>query len=432
MLNRYFIILVATTGAMGGLLFGYDTGVISGALLFIHQQFNTSTWAEEVIVSSVVLGALMGAAVSGKLADHFGRRKMLMVAALAFMSGTLLLTVAMSVNQLIAGRFIVGLAIGVSSYTTPLFISEMAPDKYRGSLVLLNAVTITGGEAIAFLVDYFFAPTHNWRLMFLSGIVPAILLLVGMGCLPETPRFMALKNDVKKQACLAKHTWQQLLNNNVWRVLIIAIALGIFQQFFGINTVMYYGPTIFKAAGFQGASTQILATFGMGIVNTIMSAVCLILIDFIGRRRFLIIGSTMAAFSLIAVGIIFSYPSQSTLSRWAAVVSLIIYIAGYCISVGSLFWLLIAEIFPLNVRGLGMSIATACQWGANFVVSLTFLTILNTIGPAQTFWSYAVVCLLCLAFCYYFVPETKGVSLEQIERNLAANKPSRELGLPLA
>lgn len=453
--NRYFAYLVAIIGAMGGLLFGYDTGVISGALIFISKTFAVNTITQEIIVSSVILGALIGAISSGRLADQLGRRTMLMAAASAFIIGTLIATFATTINMLILGRFIIGIAIGISSYTTPLFICEMAPTNYRGALVLLNAITITGGEAIAFLVDYALAPISDWRLMFATGLIPAIALFIGMLLLPETPRWLVLKgwiqkardtliqirynqnveqelHDIQQSFSLKNNNWRHLFSKKVRPVLIIAIALGIFQQFFGINTIMYYGPTIFNAAGFHGASSQILATLGMGVVNTIMSVVCVLIIDRIGRRKLLLIGSGIAAISLMVVGIAFRHSNQSLFAQWTTLIAMVVYIMGYCISVGSLFWLMISEIFPLSIRGLGMSLATAIQWGANFIVSMTFLSIVHSIGPSDTFWLYGSMCVLCLLFCYLFVPETKGVPLEMIEKNLeAADKPSRQLGRPI-
>lgn len=452
--NPYFIYWVAMVGALGGLLFGYDTGVISGALIFLRQSFHISVLTQEFIVSSVVLGALIGSSLSGRMADHYGRRAMLMASALLFIIGTLATTFALNVCWLIVGRFIIGSAIGIASYTTPLFISEMAPTKYRGAFVLLNAITITGGEAIAFLVDYAFAFNGSWRFMFMTGIIPAIILFFGMLILPETPRWLVMKGNLGKAKTtlqqirhqenvsfellsiqnsfsLAKANWSLLFSKEIRPVMVIGIALGIFQQFFGINTIMYYGPTIFQAAGFKSALSQILATFGMGLVNTIMSAVCVLLIDRIGRRKLLLSGSLIAAISLGIVGLAVKHINHFYYAQWIAVISMVTYIAGYCISVGSLFWLIIAEIFPLSIRGLGMSMATAIQWAANFLVSMTFLTIIQTIGATNTFWLYGCMCILCYLYCYYCVPETKGVSLETIERNLAENKPTRELGQPI-
>ena len=357
-------------------------------------------------------------------------------------------------SWLVLGRLIIGFAIGISSYTTPLFISEMAPTQHRGSMVLLNAITITGGEAVAFLLDYALAPQHAWRLMFAVGIITSHFTTLGMLFLPETPRWLVLKGmtskareilekirqpqevnselrRIQQSFSLKQSGWRQLFAKKVRPVLIIGLGLGIFQQFFGINTVMYYGPIIFKTLGFAGTQTQILATFGMGIINTIMSVIAVLIIDKMGRRNLLLVGSAVAAISLGIVGLTFIGAVHSPLMKWIAVIGMVVYISGYCISVGSLFWLMISEIYPLSIRGLSMSLATTVQWGANFLVSMTFLSIIDTIGATHTFWLYSTMCALCFAFVYYLVPETKGVSLEQIEQNLADNKPSRELGAPL-
>lgn len=450
----HFIYFVATIGALGGLLFGFDTGVIAGALLFIQKSFVMTTFLKEVIVSSVVVGALLSSLFSGRLADYFGRRFMLMFAAIAFIIGTLLATFAMNPAGLIMGRLVIGLAIGISSYTVPLFISEMAPAKHRGALVLLNAITITSGQAAAFLVDYYFSDTGAWRYMFAVGLIPASLLFVGMLYSPSTPRWLVLKGAtdkaretlqkiraehnveeelqaIRESFSLKKADWGFLFSKYLRPVLLIGLGLGILQQAVGINTVMYYGPTIFRQAGFENASSQILATFGMGLVNTIMSILAVFIVDKIGRRKLLLIGSAMAGIGLLFVGYHFHMQEEAQWLRWFALGGLIFYIAGYCLSVGSLFWLIIAEIYPLSIRGRAMSFVTAVQWGANFLVTISFLTIIQSIGAAYTLWLYAVMCVICFLFAYFFVPETSGVSLETIEQNLAQGRPARELGQPL-
>jgi len=448
--NR-FIYLVTVIAALGGFLFGYDTGIISGALMFVRQTFPVSTVVAEIIVSSVVFGALFGAIISGRLADNYGRRRMLIVASIMFIVGTLIASLAPEVSWLIFGRFILGLAIGVSSYTTPLFISEIAPLERRGRLVLLNAIMITSGETIAFIVDYALVPTHSWRLMFITGLIPAVLLLIGMWYMPATPRWMMLKGMVDKARVnlakirgrrnvdheikaiqrtleLEQGSWRDLINKRLISVLVIGLGLGVLQQFVGINTVMYYGPTIFREAGFHSASAQVFATFIMGVVNVLFSLVALLLVDRIGRRKLLIYGLTLAAVSLALLGYNLHHETSSTLSHWLTLVLLITYIAGYCVSLGSLFWLIIAEIYPLNIRGVAMSFVAAIQWGANFIVAATFLSIIHLLGMASTFWLYGVMCIIALAFCYFLVPETKGISLEQIEDNLHQGKRWRRLG----
>lgn len=449
-----FVIFVAIVSALGGLLFGFDTGVISGGLMFVKKTFQISIVTQEIIVSIVVAGALLGALVSGRLADYFGRRKLLMLTAVVFMIGTLMSSLAPSPGWLIWGRLVLGLAIGVSSYVVPLFISEVAPAKYRGTLVLVNAIMITGGEAIAFLVDYALAPTESWRTMFGVAIIPAIALFIGMLFAPETPRWLVLKGltdkarkilaktrpasevdaelaDIKRTLTNKGSKWKELFTAKVRPVLIIGLLLGILQQFSGINTVMYYGPTIFEHAGFHSASSQIFSTFGMGLVNTVMSVVSVIIIDRLGRRKLLLTGLITAAVSLAFISMIFSNSIHIPYSNWIALLCMVVYIAGYSISIGNLFWLIISEIYPLNIRSTAMSLVTAVQWGANFLVAMTFLTILDLIGISHTFMIYGIMCLLGVVFCYFFVPETKGVSLEKIEENLNAKKPLVQLGQPI-
>ena len=449
--QKIFLNLIASAAAIGGFLFGYDTGIISGTLVFIQQTFSISTLVQEIIVSSVVFGALIGAIFSGKLADHFGRKRLLTYIAYLFIVGTLLSTWATSVAVLIIGRFIIGIAIGITSYVCPLYISEMAPAEKRGGLVLLNGIMITGGEAISFLMDYLLTPTHSWRLMFATGLIPAILFLIGMAILPDSPRWMILKgqtikarkiltrirrpdvvdaelNEIEKSISETTYQWSALFSKWLRPALIIGIFLGVCTQFMGINTVMYYGPSIFKSAGFVSYNAQILATFGMGMVNTIMTIISVLIVDKIGRRKMLLSGLAIAGISLTAISFIFSLNSHAVYLTWLTFMFMVTYISGYCLSVGSLFWLIIAEIYPLHIRGMAMSFVTAVQWGANFFVAVTFLSLLNFAGPAFTFLLYSTVCLIGLIFCYHMVPETRGVSLEQIEKNLRTGIPSRELG----
>lgn len=437
--ESYFLWVVASIAALGGFLFGYDTGVISGAIIFIQQTFFLGTVYSEWVVSSVVLGALLGALCSGVLADRFGRRLMLLLAALFFIIGTLLTMMAWQVWILISGRLIIGLAIGISSYTTPLFISEMAPANRRGALVLLSVVMITSGEAISFLVDYSLASTQSWRLMLGSGLIPAILLLLGLLLLPTSPRWLVLKGQVQK----AKKTlsrlrgsaniegefeeiadtlnapafrWRDLLSKPWRKVLVIGVVLGVLQQFVGINTVMYYGPILFNQLGFANTTTSIFATFIMGLVNTLMSIVALLCVDKLGRRRLLLYGFAIAGISLLLLSYGLPDVAHRSSEKIELLALMITYIAGYSLGIGGLFWVIIAEIYPLQCRGFAMSIVTAVQWAANFIVAASFLSILSYLGVALTFLLYASVCAIGFVFCYFFLPETKQRSLEWIQK----------------
>lgn len=394
--------LTATIAALGGLLFGYDTGVISGALSFISKEFHLNTAQQEMTVSSVVIGALFGALLSGWFADKIGRRRMLLNAAALFVTGTLLTVITSTFLQLLLGRIMIGLAIGITSYTAPLFIAELSPHFMRGTLVLINAITISGGEALSFLIDYFLEPFAAWRLMFALGLIPAIIFFFGMLKISEPKRLPSK---------IIPHEWRVIFSKACRPILRMGIMLGIFQQFFGINAVMYYGPTIFNSIGYLNFNSQLLATFVMGVVNTVFSVICFYFIERVGRRLLLLSGSALAAICLFTIAAIIPNINEDPSLKWLAGVCFVFYIAGYCISVGSLFWLIIAEIFPANVRGLGMSLAASVQWAANLVVSMTFLSLVSYLGASHVFLLYGMVCLLCLVYCYLYVPETTGAPL---------------------
>lgn len=442
-MNKHFVVLIAAIAALGGLLFGYDTGIIAGALIFIEKSFVVSTWMKEWMVSSVVLGALFGALLSGYWANRFGRRRMLIMAAISFLLGTLICSLGYSPSMIVMGRLIVGLAIGISSYTTPLFISEIAPREHRGRLVLLNGIAITGGEVLAYISDYYLIPSQSWRYMFATGILPALLLLLGMLSLPATPRWLLLSGQSKKAleiltrirpADRVFQEWEEMRSSmNRKRVhwgaifsrknrlmLIIGLGLGVLQQFSGINTVMYYGPVIFKMAGFTSSTGQVLATLGMGVVNTAMTILMSFVVDSVGRRPLLLIGSALASLSLFIMGGLMKIDHlMQGVSHEVTLVLMILYIMGYCMSTGSLFWLIIAEIYPLDIRGQAMSFVTAVQWLANFIVAASFLSILQVIGTSNTFWLYGGMCALAWLFCYYLVPETRQLSLESLQKKFA-------------
>ncbi len=435
-----FIFIVAGVAALAGLLFGYDTGVISGAILFIHDQFKLTAALEETVVSATLLGAVIGAAASGLLADRFGRRKMIIVTALIFSVGAIGAAVSKNVYELIAFRVLIGVAIGVASYTAPLYISEISPHKMRGALVSLNQLMITCGIVVSYVIDYVLANYQGWRWMFAFGAIPALVLLVGMLALTDSPRWLVTKNRLKeaKAILLRIHTkeraeheihkitktitkrqasWKELLSPYVRPALIAGIGLAFFQQLTGINTIIYYAPTIFEFAGFESHKVSILATIGVGVVNVAMTVVAIWLLDKIGRKPLLYVGMAGMVASLTALGIFFNMQDLSSTLKMATVISVMIYIASFAISLGPIFWLIIAEIYPLKIRGRAMSIATVANWGFNMIVAATFLTLTQKLGKSGTFFLYAAVALIGIVFCYFWVPETKGKTLEEIEES---------------
>lgn len=447
----HFFIFISAIAALAGILFGYDTGVISGAILFINDEFKLSPQMNGVVVGAVLFGALLGAIVSGRLTDYLGRKKLLIADALVFVVGSLLTAFAISISELIIGRIIVGLAIGVASYVAPLYIAEIAPMKYRGALVSLNQLAITIGILLSYVVDYVFAPHAQWRWMFASGVVPAVVLFLGLLYLPDSPRWMCMRGKFDKALAVLKRihgmdtaeqelkeigvslnhqraSWKMLFEPFVRSTLVIGIGLAIIQQITGINTIIYYAPTIFKMAGFASSTGAILATMGVGVVFVLFTIIVLPLIDTIGRRPLLITGLLGMALSLFMLSWAFEPHQQLYLVKWIAMASMLLYIACFAFSLGPIMWLMISEIYPLRVRGLGSSFATAANWGSNMIVALTFLSLVEFFGAHTTFIIYAVISLLSLLFVYYLVPETKGVTLEQIEENLHAGLSFRRLG----
>jgi len=449
--QSFFVYVAAGISALGGLLFGYDTGVISGAILFIKQDFSLSANMEEIVVSIVLAGAIIGAAAGGILTDRFGRRKVLITTAAVFTAGAIATAVTPTVSLLIFGRIVIGVAIGAASFTAPLYISEVAPVNIRGRLVSLNQIALTVGIVISYLVDYALSDIGGWRWMFGLAAVPASLLGIGMIFMPESPRLLvshslidkaravlreirgtdnidAELQDIRQSLGQQSGRWSELKNPLVRPALIVGVGLAVFQQVTGINTVIYYAPTIFQFAGFKSASVSILATVGVGIINVLMTLVAMWLIDRVGRRPLLMTGLIGMILSLVILGLAFMLPTLSSILAWIAVGSMMLYVGSFAISLGPVFWLLISEIYPLKIRGLSMSIATIANWGANLLVAMTFLSLLQTLGRPITFWLYAAMGLAAWIFSYFLVPETKGRSLEEIEAHWRAGKHPRAMG----
>lgn len=451
-----FVFFVALIAGFGGFLFGFDSSVIADVKDQVMVQLSLSEWQWSQVVSISLLGCILGIPLSGFFADKLSRRHLLKIVALGFILGTMLCMLTHDLSLLLIGRFIIGVCIGVASYVAPLFIAEIAPPDKRGALVLINGLTITFGQAIAYLIGYFIHDysASSWRFLFAIGSIPALILFLGMYVVPHSPRWVMRKYGVEETARTLKRirpygyniqseldeindnlnqapiSYKVLFKSPIICVLAVGVALGVFQQFSGINAVMYYGPVIFESAGFYPVKNAILATFCMGMVNFLFTVLTLFYIDKLGRRFLLLTGTLLAAISLFVTGWLFNtaLPGQ----KFWILGSLSIYVLGYCISVGSLFWVLISEIYPLSVRGFAMSIATVIQWGANFVVSLSFLAIYQNLGQLLTFTLFGSLCLLAFFFVYHFVPETTGISLEQIEKNLMMGKKIKDIGQQLS
>ncbi len=437
--------LVAAIASLGGLLFGYDTGVISGALPFIKQDFALNPTMQGVATSAVLVGATLGAACAGILSDRFGRKRVILVVALLFVIGALGSALAPSLGMLIAARIVVGIAIGVASMLTPLYLAEIAPKQQRGAIVSLNQFCITFGILVSYLADYALTgAADNWRWMLGLGMVPGAILFFGMLTLPESPRWLAglgrmeearaalghmresgeveaelaeLRTDLRQESGKIA-PWSALFEKRGRTPLIIGVALAVFQQVTGINTVIYYAPIIFQSAGLSSASVSILATAGVGLVNVIMTVVAMRLMDRAGRRALLLVGLAGMIVMLLTLSAGFALGSKGAVA-YITVGSVALYVGFFAIGLGPVFWLLISEIFPLSVRGRGMCVATVSNWGSNFVVALVFPGVVAALGSATAFFIFAVLSLGALGFTYTMVPETKGRSLEEIESQMA-------------
>ncbi len=445
-----YVYLSTAISALGGMLFGYDIGVISGAILFIKSEFSLSSGMEEIVVSAVLLGSLIGAAVGGLMADKFGRRRLLIVTAIIFGIGAVGAAVSSGVAVLIIARLVGGTAIGIASFVAPLYISEIAPVKIRGKLVSVNQVALTSGIVISYLVDYAFAGSGSWRWMFALAAIPAIAFGIGLLFIPDSPRWLSsvgkkkealqvLKEirrptevnnefkDIQHSISQQKGNWSELLSPLLRSAMIVGIGLAIAQQITGINTVIYYAPTIFKFAGLSSASVAILASVGVGVINVVFTLIAMHLIDRVGRRPLLLISLAGMTISLFVLGLAFKLPQFSGSLGWIAVISLMIYVGSFAVGLGPVFWLVLSEIYPLRIRGKAMSLGTMANWAANLVVALTFLSLTNILGKPGTFWLFGAITIGSWFFAFFLVPETKGKTLEEIEEHWRKGKKPGEL-----
>jgi sugar porter (SP) family MFS transporter len=429
------------------MLFGYDTGVVGGALLFLSKSLSGPTsFDKELVTSLLLVGAAVGAPGAGKLADTIGRKPVLMLTAGCFVAGVMGAAFSPAFFFLVAMRFVIGLAVGSASMVVPLYIGEIAPPSTRGGLVSLNQLAITSGILVSFLVDYFLASSQNWRLMFGLAAIPAAALFVGMLTRSESPAFLvakgredearrvlakvrARKEDVDseireiKEHARKEGGFRDLLEPRLRKIVGIGVALAVFQQVTGINTVTCYAPTLLHGAGF-GSSASLLANVGVGIVNVALTIVAIRLIDKLGRRPLLIGGTAGMVVGMAVLGTSFAIAGGTTLSgatSIAALVGLGVFTGSFAIGLGPVFWLLISELYPLKIRGHAMSLATIANWLANFVVTISFLTLLNAIDGTGVFFLFGLLSLVAMFYFSRVVPETKNRPLAEIERELVAS-----------
>jgi major inositol transporter-like SP family MFS transporter len=451
--HRRFLLRITIISTLGGLLFGYDTGVISGALLYMRDDLGLGSVGEGFVVSSLLVGAAFGALLGGRIADDLGRKRSLMVCAVLFLLGALGTATAPSVELMVVSRVVLGLAVGAASVTVPLFLAEMAPANRRGRIVTINELMIVSGQLLAFTVnaglDRWYDGPSVWRWMLAIAAIPAVLLFVGMLFLPDSPRWYALKGRLgdtrrvlgltrppheadEEYDCIAKHAKRDVTEDKgaalrdlrayPWmrRILFVGIGLAIVQQATGINTAIYYAPTTLESTGL-GASASLVATIAVGVIGVTMTVVGIVLLGFMNRRPLLLTGFSGVAASQLALALCFELP-ESTTRSYLVLAGMVLFVAFVQCFIGIGVWLLLSEIFPLAIRGFAMGIAVFVLWATNATISFVFPLLRDGVGPTATFGIFVLINLVSVLFVAKCVPETRGRTLEELEDEFRAHR----------
>ncbi len=438
--------------ALAGLMFGLDVGVISGAQQFIQKDFAISDHTIEWVVSSMMAGAAVGALGAAWMSSALGRKRSLIIGAVLFVIGSILCGTAGSPAILIVGRIVLGVAIGIASFTAPLYLAEIAPEKIRGAMISLYQLMITIGILVAFLSDTAFSYTGNWRWMLGVIAIPGVLFLFGVVFLPRSPRWLMMRGqheeaervlhklradrgavalelaEITEQLKVPQRGFHLFFQNrNFRRSVGLGIVLQVMQQLTGMNVVMYYAPRIFQGMGYNTES-QLWFTAIVGLTNVLATFIAIAFVDKLGRKPILYAGFVVMTIGLGIVGTMMHLGIHTHAEQLFTVGMLLIFIIGFAMSAGPLIWTVCSEIQPLKGRDFGIGCSTITNWVANMIVGGTFLSLLNGIGDAGTFWLYAAFNAVFILLTFWLVPETKNISLEHIERNLMAGKPLRRIG----
>ena len=462
--RKLIIYFIGFTAALAGLLFGLDIGVISGALPFVKNAFKLSVESEGTVVSALLWGAVIGTLISGILSSKLGRRKTMLVSALIFVLGSILCAVSPSEHLLIGARLFLGVAVGVASFTAPLYLSEISPQSVRGSLISMYQLMITIGIVLAFLSNTWLASYAtfggvtggHWRIMLGVIAVPAAIMFLGVLFLPESPRWLFLNGfkdravavfkgmhlsdaeiaaqvkEIEDNLKVKQNGFAMLkTNSNFRRAIGLGIGLQVIQQLTGINVVMYFAPTILRIAGFETTNQQMWGTVIVGITNVFATFIAIAFVDKVGRKPIMYAGFVTMGLALITVGALFNAGIEEHPDLgYPAIFALLVFIIGFAMSAGPIIWVLCSEIYPLSSRDLGVTFSTATNWITNAIVGQTFLSLLAGFGNGNTFLLYGALNALFIVFFMMLVPETKGVSLEKIEANLLSGLPLRQIGQP--
>jgi SP family arabinose:H+ symporter-like MFS transporter len=442
--NNWYVYKATLVAAVGGLLFGYDTAVIAGAIGYLQIRFNLTPAMVGWVASCALIGCAIGAMLAGTLSDRFGRKKILILSAILFAVSSAGIIVPAGLTWFVVFRIIGGLGIGIASMLAPMYIAEIAPAENRGRLVSINQLGIVTGIlliyfvnlGIAGLYDETWNVTTGWRWMFGSGFIPSAFFLVLLFTVPESPRWLVKQGKTDESLAVltsingpqraqeelsgilielqqeSTGSFADLLNNGLKKALIIGGILAVFSQITGINAIMYYAPEIFKSAG-SGANSALIQTVLVGVVNFLFTLVAIKYVDQAGRKKLLLAGSAGMAICLAAIGSVFYLGASS---GYLVLIFILAYIAFFALSLGPLTFVVIAEIFPTRVRGRAMSVSIFLLWVAVYLVSQFFPILLEQIGSAFTFWLFMLVSVLAYVFIWRVIPETKGKSLEEIEQ----------------
>lgn len=440
--NTGYIFGIAFISAMGGYLFGFDFAVISGALPFLRTVFGLNAWWEGFLTGSLALGCMVGCLLAGNLADRYGRRPGLMVAALLFALSSLGLAFSTNLTMFIAMRFAAGIGVGMASTLSPLYIAEISPANVRGRNVSINQLTIVVGILITNLINYTLADSgpDAWRWMFGLGVVPSIAFFVGVIWLPESPRWLVQTGRVSEGEAILfriggqdfvtstvravqqsmthteKSSYAMLLEKSVRPAVVVGIGLAVLQQLCGINVVFNYTSTIFETAG-ASLDRQLFETVAIGVVNLVFTLVAMWQVDKLGRKPLMLIGTLSLSFLYIIIALLLRNEASAGLLS----VFVLLAISVYATSLAPITWVLISEIFPNRIRGVASSVAILALWGSYFVLVFTFPILAEQLGTYGPFWLYSAICLLGFWFVYSRVRETKGKTLEELEGTFLAH-----------
>lgn len=437
--GKLLIVMVSVVAALGGLLFGYDTGIIGVALLGLAKDFALSDSLKQIVTGAIIFGAIFGVFGTGAISDRIGRRWSIVLVGLIFTVGSIMSAMAPTVGFLIASRFVLGLSAGSATQIIPVYIAEVTPPASRGKLVVMFQFMVVFGILVAYLTGY--ALGDDWRMMFALGTIPAVILMLGMLVLPESPRWLVNQkresqaldiltrvrmhrgeaedeiNEIKDVSARPEGSWADLFSPWIRPALVAGAGIAMFSQITGNNALLYYAPTILVQAGF-GDNASVLASIGGITLVNISTIFGIFMVDRIGRRRFLLwmVPGSAVAMAIMAILFMGGVPKASA-AQYLLIACMAIYMALNC-SFGVCLWLINAEVYPLFVRSKGASVGAFSHWSFDLVVTLTTLTLVNALGTSGAFWLYALITCAAVVFIIRYVPETKGRSLEQIEADL--------------